>query len=179
MRGPSLIGLVGRGISSSRSPRMHEREGERLGLRYTYVLIDFDRYGLADDALGAVIAAAAERGFAGLNVTHPFKQAIIATSTDLSPDAAAIGAVNTVVFDGGRRTGHNTDCWGFAESFRQGLAGERLDDGACSSAPAAAGRRSPTRCSNSVPAALDIYDPDTRRARDARRAAQSGASAAR
>ena len=48
-------------------------------------------------------------------------------STDLSPEAADIGAVNTVVFDHGRRIGHNTDCWGFAESFYERMAGCPLD----------------------------------------------------
>ncbi len=105
---------------------MHEREGERLGLHTTYVLIDFDRHGLADAALGEVLRAAAELGFAGLNVTHPFKQSVVAHISDLAPEAAAIGAVNTVVFEPGRRIGHNTDCWGFAESFRTALAGEPL-----------------------------------------------------
>lgn len=122
-----LVGLIGRGISRSRSPRMHEREGERLGLSYTYVLIDLDRYALPDEALGEVIGAAQACGFAGLNITHPFKQAVIAHLSDLAPDAAAIGAVNTIVFGDNRRIGHNTDCWGFAESVRRGLAGEGLE----------------------------------------------------
>lgn len=118
-----LIGLIGRGIGSSRSPIMHEREGARLGLDYAYRLVDFDQLGLRDAALDEVIAAAEELGFCGLNVTHPFKQSVISSLTELSPDAAAIGAVNTVVFKGGRRTGHNTDSWGFAESFRESMAG--------------------------------------------------------
>jgi shikimate dehydrogenase len=158
-----LIGLVGRGISRSRSPRMHEREGERLGLSYTYALIDFDVHGLDDGALDAVIAAAAEHGFAGLNVTHPFKQTIVAHLTDLAPDAAAIGAVNTVVFDGARWVGHNTDCWGFAESVRQGLGGESLNSvvqfGAGGGGAAVAHALLELGTVN-----LDIYDPDTRRA---------------
>ena len=160
-----LIGLVGRGISSSRSPSMHEREGERLGLRYTYVLIDFDRHGLADDALSAVVTAAADLGFAGLNVTHPFKQEIVAHLTDLAPDAAAIGAVNTVVFDGRRRIGHNTDSWGFAESFRQGLAGASHESvvqfGAGGGGAAVAHALLELGTAN-----LDIYDFDTSRATD-------------
>lgn len=114
-----LIGLVGRGIQASRTPAMHEREGARLGLSYTYVLIDFDQLGLPDDALGEVLAATEALGFAGLNVTHPFKQAVIAHLDALAPEAQAIAAVNTIVFTGGRTTGHNTDAWGFAESFRE------------------------------------------------------------
>ncbi len=115
-----LVGLVGRGIGSSRSPTMHEREGARMGIGYGYVLIDFDRLGLSDADLGAVIAEAQALGFAGLNVTHPFKQAVIAHLDDLAPEAAAIGAVNTILLDE-RRVGYNTDSWGFAESFRETL----------------------------------------------------------
>jgi shikimate dehydrogenase len=121
-----LIGLVGRGITSSRSPIMHQREGNRLGIHCTYALIDFDDAGLGDDALGDVIATAEGAGFAGLNITHPFKQAVVDHLTDLAPDAAAIGAVNTVCFAHGRRTGHNTDSWGFAESFRLAMNGASL-----------------------------------------------------
>lgn len=116
-----LIGLVGRGIQLSRSPIMHEREGARLGIRYRYLLIDFDRLGLADSALVGVISAAEQMGFAGLNITHPFKQSVVPHLSWLAPEAAAIGAVNTVVFSQGSRQGHNTDSWGFAESFREGM----------------------------------------------------------
>ena len=115
------IGLVGRGIGSSLSPLMHEQEGARQGLDYRYHLIDFDRLGLDDAHLPAILAEVRELGFAGLNVTYPFKQAVLPLLDDLAPDAAAIGAVNTVVLNGARTVGHNTDCWGFAESFRQGL----------------------------------------------------------
>lgn len=102
---------------------MHELEGARLGLDYTYILIDFDALGLADHDLGSMIDAAEALGFAGLNVTHPFKQGVLELVDELAPEANSIGAVNTVVLAGGRRFGHNTDSWGFAESFREGLAG--------------------------------------------------------
>lgn len=121
-----FVGLVGRGIQASRTPRMHELEGKRIGLPYTYALIDFDSLGLEDADLPEVLAMAQSLGFAGLNVTFPFKQAIIPLLDDLAPEAAGIGAVNTVVFAGGRGTGHNTDAWGFAESFREGLASADL-----------------------------------------------------
>ena len=118
-----LIGLIGRSIQSSRTPMMHEREGARLGMCYTYILIDFDVLALRDESLSAVVAAAGDIGFAGLNVTHPFKQRIIPLLSGLEPQAEAIGAVNTVVFRNGRIIGHNTDSWGFATSFRNGMAG--------------------------------------------------------
>ncbi len=122
-----LVGLIGRGIGRSRSPRMHELEAERLGAICSYALIDFDRLDLDDRDLPGIVAAAEANGFAGLNVTHPFKQSVTDYLTDLAPEAAAIGAVNTVVFREGRRTGHNTDSWGFAENVRRGLPGVALD----------------------------------------------------
>jgi shikimate dehydrogenase len=118
----TLTGLVGRGIQSSRTPRMHELEAARLGFFYNYVLVDFDHLGLADSALGEVLEWAREKGFAGLNVTHPFKQAVIRHLDALAPEAEAIGAVNTIVFDRTGAVGHNTDSWGFAESFREAMA---------------------------------------------------------
>jgi shikimate dehydrogenase len=121
------VGLLGRAIQSSRSPIMHEREAKRLGIACSYLLIDFDALGLPDAALPEAIAAAASAGFAGLNVTHPFKQQILPYLSALSSEAKAIGAVNTVVFDGARTTGYNTDAWGFVHSFKDGMQGVPLE----------------------------------------------------
>jgi quinate/shikimate dehydrogenase (NAD+) len=115
-----LVGLVGTGIATSLSPALHEREADRLGLRYLYQLIDVAS---GPDGVGAVLAAARRLGFRGLNVTHPYKRAVLRYLDELSPEAAAVEAVNTVVFDGGRAIGHNTDVFGFERSFRRGLAG--------------------------------------------------------
>jgi shikimate dehydrogenase len=122
-----LVGLIGAGIQASRAPAMHEREGVEQGIRHVYRLIDLDTLGLGQDALPELLTAAERIGFAGLNITHPCKQAILPLLTDLSEDARALGAVNTVLFHDGKRIGHNTDWWGFAESFRRGLPGARLD----------------------------------------------------
>jgi shikimate dehydrogenase len=121
-----LVGLIGTGIQASRSPALHEREGAAQGLRYVYKIIDLDTLGLTPAALPDLIEAARRFGFAGLNVTHPCKQSVIPLLDDLSPDARALGAVNTVVFAPDRRAvGHNTDWSGFAESFKRGLADAR------------------------------------------------------
>jgi shikimate dehydrogenase len=119
---PVLVGLIGSGIQASRTPAMHEREGAELGLRYIYKLIDLDALHLGPEALPELVTAARRMGFAGLNVTYPCKQAVIPLLDELTPDAAALGAVNTVVFRDGRSVGHNTDWWGFAESFKRELA---------------------------------------------------------
>jgi len=122
-----LVGLVGAGIQASRTPRLHEREGAHLGLRYVYRLIDLETLGLDAGALPDILTAAQRFGFAGLNITHPCKQAVLPLLDELSPDAAALGAVNTVVLKEGRRIGHNTDWSGFAESFRRELPDVRKD----------------------------------------------------
>ncbi|MFL5144476.1 MAG: shikimate dehydrogenase, partial [Microvirga sp.] len=122
-----LVGLVGTGIQASRTPRLHEREGAEQGLRYIYKLIDLETLGLDAGALPEILNAAQRFGFAGLNITHPCKQAVIPLLDELSPDAAALGAVNTVVLEDDRRVGHNTDWWGFAESFRRELSDVRID----------------------------------------------------
>lgn len=116
-----LLGLVGTGIQASRTPALHEREADEQSLRCLYRLIDLQALGLDAGALPDLLTAAERFGFAGLNVTHPCKQAIIPLLDELSPDARALGAVNTVVWSNGRRVGHNTDWWGFAESFKRGL----------------------------------------------------------
>jgi shikimate dehydrogenase len=122
-----LAGLIGTGIQASRTPGMHEREGAAQGLRYVYKLIDLETLGVGADALAQLITAAERMGFAGLNITHPCKQSVIPLLSDLSDDARALGAVNTVVLKDGKRIGHNTDWFGFAENFKRGLPDVRRD----------------------------------------------------
>jgi shikimate dehydrogenase len=62
-------------------------------------------------------------GLRGVNVTHPCKQLVVPELDELSPEAEALNAVNTVVFAGDRLVGHNTDTTGFQEAFRRGLPG--------------------------------------------------------
>jgi shikimate dehydrogenase len=116
-----LIGLIGAGIQHSLSPAMHEREAHEQGLRLHYQLIDLDRSADGAAALPRLIDAARTMGFAGLNITYPCKQAVIPLLDALSDEAAAMGAVNTVVFDDGRAVGHNTDGSGWAWGFRRTL----------------------------------------------------------
>lgn len=66
-------------------------------------------------------------GFNGLNVTYPCKQSIIPLLHELSDDARALGAVNTVLLKDGRRIGHNTDWSGFARAFKRGLPDVSLE----------------------------------------------------
>src|SRR5436305_658864 len=117
-----LIGLIGSGIGPSLSPALHEHEADELGLRYLYRRLDLDRLGLPPTAIGELLAAARLTGYDGLNVAHPCKRLVLDHLDQLSPEAAALGAVNTVVLANGRAVGHNTDWSGFARSFALGLA---------------------------------------------------------
>lgn len=121
-----LVGLVGSGIGPSLSPPLHEHEARQLGIPYRYRLIDLDARYLSPADIGEVVTAA-RSGFSGLNVTHPCKQLVLAHLDELSPDAAALGAVNTVVFSAGRAIGHNTDWSGFAHGLQTGLPGAPID----------------------------------------------------
>lgn len=116
-----LVGLIGSGIGPSLSPALHETEAGRQGLRLLYRLIDLDVLGAGPEAVGDLVRAARDLGFDGLNITHPCKQLVIGHLDALAPQAEALGAVNTVVFEDGRAVGHNTDVTGFAASFARGL----------------------------------------------------------
>jgi len=112
-----LLGLIGAGIQRSLSPALHEEEGRHHGLRVHYQLIDVD----APDILPDLMRAIRVIGFAGVNVTYPFKQAVIPLLDSLSEEVRAIGAVNTVVREGNRLVGHNTDGSGWSWGFRRAL----------------------------------------------------------
>jgi len=114
-----LVGLIGAGIQRSLSPALQEEEARQHGLRLHYQLIDLADAGV--EVLPELMRAVRIMKFAGLNITFPCKQAVIEWLDELSPDARAIGAVNTVLFREGRRIGYNTDWSGFAESFRRGM----------------------------------------------------------
>jgi shikimate dehydrogenase len=116
-----MVGLIGEGIQASLSPALHEQEARCHGLTLHYQLIDLAQGGRSLADLPRLIESAEAAGFDGLNITHPCKQAVLPLLTGLSDDARAIGAVNTIVFREGKRKGFNTDCSGFAVSFRQKL----------------------------------------------------------
>lgn len=122
-----LVGLIGSGIQRSLTPAMHEEEARHHGLRLHYQLIDLDRAGPRGAELPALVASARTMGFAGLNITYPCKQAVIPLLDDLSEEARAMGAVNTVVNQGGRLVGHNTDGSGWSWGFRRALPNADLE----------------------------------------------------
>ncbi|PWE76307.1 shikimate dehydrogenase [Bradyrhizobium sp. SUTN9-2] len=115
-----LTGLIGAPIAHSASPAMHERAAEALGLRGHYQLIEVA--GADAAGLRLMLEGVRRLGFAGVNVTYPYKEAVVPLLDALAPGAASMGAVNTVVVRDGRLTGHNTDTTGFARAVTPLLA---------------------------------------------------------
>jgi shikimate dehydrogenase len=158
-----LLGLIGAGIQRSMSPALHEEEGRHHGLRVHYQLIDLDAARVGAEALPELIRAVRVIGFAGLNITFPCKQAVIPLLDALSDEARAIGAVNTVVREGDRLVGYNTDGSGWSWGFQRALPKADLSRVALLGAGGAG-----SACADAVlrlgAARLVIFDRDSARA---------------
>lgn len=120
-------GLIGRSIQASRSPWLHEQEAKAQGLDLSYELFDFTALALANEELGPLLRRLAAEGYSGVNITYPFKQAVIPLLDELEDGARSVGAVNTVAMQQGRLIGYNTDKTGFQESLAEGLPDAELD----------------------------------------------------
>ena len=106
------MGVIGHPVEHSRSPAMHNAAFTALGLDWVYVA-----FPTVAGRGEAAVWAALELGLAGLNVTMPHKAAAALACDELTPEASALGAVNTVVVDGDRLVGHNTDGGGFLRAI--------------------------------------------------------------
>lgn len=119
-----LMGLVGEGVLPSLTPLLQMEEGRAQGLNLVDRAIDFDASGSSGfgaEKLADVLDWAERLGFSALNITYPCKQAVIPLLDSLDPVAAAVGAVNTVLFTADGRVGLNTDTTGFERAFRAEL----------------------------------------------------------
>jgi shikimate dehydrogenase len=110
-----LTGLIGSPIAASAAPAMHELAAEALGVRCHYQLIEVA--GADQAGLRALLDGVRRLGFAGVNVTFPYKEAVLPLLDELSPRAREIGAINTVVVRDGRLVGYNTDTSGFERAI--------------------------------------------------------------
>ena len=121
-----LVGLIGANIQQSLSPALHADAFAAAGIDGYYHLLDVDR--LPGRRLPQLLDAVKATGFAGTNVTFPFKQEVLALLDAVDEEAAQIGAVNTVTIAAdGRTTGYNTDRRGFRRGFEEkfGRAGAK------------------------------------------------------
>lgn len=105
-----LFGLIGAQIGYSRSPKIMADFFAEANINAAYQLFDLP----AIEAVTAVFA----QGPTGLNVTQPYKTAIIPYLDDLDDAARQIGAVNTIAFKNGKRIGYNTDVFGFSRVIK-------------------------------------------------------------
>ncbi len=113
-----LVGLIGANIQQSLSPALHADAFAAAGIDGYYHLMDVER--LPGRTLPQLLDAAKAAGFAGSNVTFPFKQEVVALLDAVDDQAGQTGAVNTVTIAAdGRTTGYNTDRHGFRRSFEE------------------------------------------------------------
>lgn len=106
------FGLIGEDVAKSLSPKIHGIALEMAGIKGTYLT-----FSVARDEFKETVLRLKDSHVSGLNITIPFKEAIIELLDGLSPDARDIGAVNTVKIEEGMMTGHNTDATGFMKAL--------------------------------------------------------------
>jgi shikimate dehydrogenase len=120
-----LAGVIGHPISHSKSPRLHGHWLKRYGIDGHYIPMN-----VAPDDLARTIELLPRLGFAGINVTLPHKEAVMALCDEITPRAKAVGAVNTVIFqEDGSVLGDNTDGYGFMANLYAGAPNWRADTG--------------------------------------------------
>ncbi|MEI7824911.1 MAG: shikimate dehydrogenase [Chlorobiaceae bacterium] len=120
-----ILGLIGRAVDYSYSPLIHNTACRLLGLGYHYTVFNIAEPCMIEDALRGAKAL----GIAGFNVTIPYKKNVVPFLDELSVEAASIQAVNTIVNDRGKLTGHNTDIAGFASPllpYRESIKGKTV-----------------------------------------------------
>jgi shikimate dehydrogenase len=124
MAGPiqSFLGVLGWPLETTLSPAIHSAALRRLGFDWAYLT-----FPVPPEQLQAAVEGLRSLGAIGANVTIPHKETVVPFLDQLSGDAAAIGAVNTIQRVGDRLIGHNTDVDGFAE-FVAGDAGIKVKD---------------------------------------------------
>ena len=114
-----IYGIAGYPLEATSSPVIHNAGFMARGRNAVYIPIRARR--MAD-----AMEFAAEVGVKGLSVTHPFKESAVTFADELSPEAAEIGAVNTIVKSGGAWRGFNTDISGFEKAVLEFLGRKDL-----------------------------------------------------
>lgn len=114
-----LAGVIGWPVSHSLSPKLHNYWLEQYGIDGAYLPL-----AVRPGDLASVIRALPAMGFRGANLTIPHKEAVIPLLDSIDDTARAIGAVNTIVIEGDKIHGTNTDAYGFMENIRPHLTGK-------------------------------------------------------
>lgn len=165
------LGLIGEGIGGSRMPDLQHLAAERAGLALRYELIDLA--GAGADAFKRAFGACAREGFRGVNVTHPSKERVLPLVRIDDARARAMGAVNTVIFEGaGAALGFNADYSGGLRNFRQCL-GARPVGKVAIVGTGGVGRAIAFALGEMGAAELRLFDVDRAKAEAVRRALRS------
>lgn len=117
------LGLLGRTLGHSLSPQIHAEVFKRLNLDWSYDLVEKEPEDLAPFLTGT------KAGYDGCNVTIPYKEKVIPYLKEIAPEAANIGAVNTLLFTPEGLKGYNTDYIGFLRTLAHAaikVAGEAV-----------------------------------------------------
>ena len=169
--GTIRLGLIGDAIAASRAPALHEVGGRLAGLAVRYDRLVPRELGLGFEA---VFERARAAGYRGLNVTHPYKERAVPLLSGLAPGAAGLGAVNTVVFEGARAQGHNTDRSGFVAAYRAWMSA-RTPGAVCVLGAGGAGRAVTFALLDLGAGALRLVDREPSRAEALARALRAAA----
>lgn len=116
--GRELYCVIGDPIAQSKSPLMHNRAFQELGLNAVY-----GAFQVKEDELAYFMQKVREYSIAGLNVTIPHKLNVMAHLDEIDQDAQELGAVNTIVNRDGRLIGYNTDGIGYVRSLKEEAIG--------------------------------------------------------
>lgn len=122
---PVLLGVMGDPIAHSKSPAMHNAALLAAGVNGMYMPLH-----VHPDQLEAAVRGIVALGYRGVNVTIPHKEQVMQYLDVIDESARLIGAVNTIVNEGGTLTGYNTDGIGYVRSLKEEavpeLAGKRI-----------------------------------------------------
>ncbi|MCP1422232.1 shikimate dehydrogenase [Paenibacillus xylanexedens] len=122
---PVLLGVMGDPIAHSKSPAMHNAALKAAEVNGMYMPLH-----VHPDQLEAAVRGIVALGYRGVNVTIPHKEQVMQYLDVIDESARLIGAVNTVVNEGGTLTGYNTDGIGYVRSLKEEavpeLAGKRI-----------------------------------------------------
>jgi shikimate dehydrogenase len=109
---PARLAVIGQPVAHSASPRLHQPALDAAGIEARYIRVE-----VAPGRVAEAFSRMRALGFIGCNVTVPHKFEAMSACTDVHPDAAALGAVNTVRFDPDTTRGFNTDGPGFVRAI--------------------------------------------------------------
>jgi shikimate dehydrogenase len=151
------VGLIGWPVEHSRSPAMHNAAFAALKLNWHYILLP-----TPPDQLDAVIARIRAGGLQGANVTIPHKLAVLPFLDEIDMAARAVGAVNTIVRQGDRLIGYNTDTLGFKHALLQ--TGVAVKDQACVVLGAGGSARAVLYVLRELGAHITVYARDVEKA---------------